>query len=316
MNMGIFEILGLAHHPQATIDWEITPALTFTIFESWGSKERNIRSKSERYYYFYIDNWQEPPRVCLMERGIKHARILAEIAAPAEMVQGCILAQGKKAGLDKCYAVDSTLKKWLNENVLLGDCGGLVRPMAVGLELEDLETGLPTRRDLLPPLTKVDLGPGQGSIGEAEVPRLIRDWGFYDSKHHPEGRFATYLVDNEDGLTVSEMITGIMWQRNGCDITSIRKIHDYIAETNHQRLAGHADWRLPTLAEAMSLMQPEKNSRGQHLHPCFSRQQPFIFVAEQRQPGGYWFVDYKQATAFWASGTIPGGFGRLCRKEA
>ena len=61
--MGIFETLGLAHHPQATIDWEITPALTFTIFESWGSKERNIRSKSERYYYFYIDNWQEPPRV-------------------------------------------------------------------------------------------------------------------------------------------------------------------------------------------------------------------------------------------------------------
>ncbi len=27
----------------------------------------------------------------------------------------------------------------------------------------------------------------------------------------------------------------------------------------------------------------------------------------------YWFVDFKQGRAFWSSGTIPGGFGRLVR---
>ena len=56
--MGIFEKLGLAGKADATIDWDITPALAFTIFESWGTKERNVRHKSDRYYYFYIDNWQ------------------------------------------------------------------------------------------------------------------------------------------------------------------------------------------------------------------------------------------------------------------
>ena len=40
-----------------------------------------------------------------------------------------------------------------------------------------------------------------------------------------------------------------------------------------------------------------------------------MFVEATRSPGGYWFVDFKQGRAYWSSGTIPGGFGRLCRKE-
>ena len=61
----------------------------------------------------------------------------------------------------------------------------------------------------------------------------------------------------------------------------------------------------------MSLLEPVENAKGVHLHPCFSKEQPFIFVAAQRRPGGHWFVDFKHGRAFWSSGTIPGGFGRL-----
>ncbi len=63
----------------------------------------------------------------------------------------------------------------------------------------------------------------------------------------------------------------------------------------------------------MSLMEPVKNNKDIYLNPCFSKEQPFIFVDAQRKPGGYWFVDFKQGRAFWSSGTIPGGFGRLVR---
>ena len=312
--MGIFEKLGLAKNAQATIDWDITPALTFTIFESWGSKERNIRTKSERYYYFYIDSWQEPAKVCLMERGIKHARVMAEIDAPKEMIQRCIAAQGEKAGLDKCYAVDAELKQWLNDNILKGDGGALIKPVTANIETEDLETGLPSKADPLPPGLKTVRLPSEGSVlNEEDIPAIIKRHGFFDSKYNPEGRFATHLVDSGDGLTVTDAVTGVMWQRQGCDITSLRRVQNYIADINQNRFAGFSDWRLPTLEEAMALLQPEMNEKEQYINPCFSQHQPFIFVAGQRQPGGYWFVDYKQATAFWASGTIPGGFGRLCR---
>lgn len=312
--MGIFEKLGLAGNTQATIDWDITPALTFTIFESWGSKERNIRTKSERYYYFYIDSWQEPAKLCLMERGIKHARVMAEIDAPQEMIQRCIAAQGEKAGLDKCYAVDRELKQWLTDHILSGDGGGRIKPVTASLETEDLETGLPTPAAPLPALPAVLLPTAAATFSEDEVAELIRSYGFFDSKSNPSGRFSTYLVDNGDGLTVTEKVTGVMWQRQGCDITSFRQLQGYIEEINRNHFAGFSDWRLPSLAEAMSLLQPALSTKNQYLHPCFSHHQPFIFVAGQRQPGGYWFVDYKQATAFWASGTIPGGFGRLCRR--
>jgi hypothetical protein len=47
---------------------------------------QRVKSKKERYYYFYIDNWEKPPRLCFMERGIRHARVLAFIDAPLEMI--------------------------------------------------------------------------------------------------------------------------------------------------------------------------------------------------------------------------------------
>ena len=107
-----------------------------------------------------------------------------------------------------------------------------------------------------------------------------------------------------------------MWQRSGLDITSIRKLRKHIAKLNKNNFAGFSDWRLPTIEEALSLMRPEKNQKDLHLDPAFSGDIPFIFVAEERDPGGYWFCDYKRGSVFWASGTIPGGFGRVCRNAA
>jgi hypothetical protein len=92
-----------------------------------------------------------------------------------------------------------------------------------------------------------------------------------------------------------------------------RMMRKAIEELNREGFAEHSDWRLPTLAEALSLMEKEMNAKGQHLHPAFSSDQPFIFVDTVRRPGGQWFVDFKHGRAYWASGTIPGGFGRLCR---
>jgi hypothetical protein len=42
---------------KAGIDWEMTPADTYGLFECRGDMRR-VRSKEERYYYFYSDNWQ------------------------------------------------------------------------------------------------------------------------------------------------------------------------------------------------------------------------------------------------------------------
>lgn len=311
--MGLFNKLDVNSEVKPSIDWDLIPAETFAIFESWGGRER-VRSSDERFYYFFIDNWEQPASLCLMERGIKFARVLAKIAAPQNLIDAAIATQGKTLGLDKSYAITADLKKWLIENVVDSPDDSKVIPITGGKERETGTFDLPPFDAPVPELTPVHLSAPSSSITENEIEGLIKNYNFFDTQYNPAGRFSNYLVDNKDGLTVTDMVTGIMWQRGGYDITSIRKMVGQVNKANEQNYAGYNDWRLPTMAEALSLMEPEKNRKDLYLHPCFSEREPFIFLNEKRDPGGYWFCDFKQGTVFWASGTIPGGFGRLCRK--
>jgi hypothetical protein len=174
------------------------------------------------------------------------------------------------------------------------------------ITLPEANTPLPAN------LSTVSL-PNKGRhVQEEDIPGIVKNNNFYDAIRNPKGIFNNFLVDNGNDLT-TDKTTGLMWQRHGLDITSIRKMRQNVARLNKEKYAGFSDWRLPTMEEALSLMQPEKNRNDLHLDPAFSGDIPFIFVAEERDPGGYWFCDYKRGSVFWASGTIPGGFGRVCR---
>ena len=311
--MSLFDKLANDDHVAPTIDWDLIPADTFTIFESWGSRQR-IMSKKERSYYFFIDGWQEPPALCLMERGIKHAKVLARIDAPQELIAEAMAQDGKSITLDRNYAINDALKKWLMDNLFENYHEELVSPIYSEESPLVEQVSLPEQGTALPDdYHKIALPSTAHHIQEKEIGILTREFNFYESRHNPDGAFANFLVDNNDGLTVTDKVTGLMWQRGGCDIRAIRRIRSWVQELNENNFAGHNDWRLPTMQEALSLMERETNKGGTHTHPCFSSEQPFIFVANQRRPGGYWFCDYKQAAMFWASGTIPGGFGRVCR---
>ena len=308
--MGLADRLGMAGQP-LSIDWDLTPSDTFGMFESWGGKER-VRNNTEKHYYFYIDNWTPPARLHLMERGVKHARILARIDCPQELLERCVARQGK-ALLDNSYAIDEKIKSWLLDRIFEAEEYSRVELLDNGPVAEVMETGLPRSGESIAPVERVALRAEGRVVAEQEVAGLIRKGGFFDSQYNPDGRFGNSLVDNGDALTVTDQRTGLIWQRGGCDLTTIRNVKKYVESLNREGFAGFSDWRLPTMEEALSLMEPVINSKGAHLHPCFSREQPFIFLADERKPGGYWFVDFKQATVFWASGSIPGGFGRVCR---
>lgn len=313
--MGLFATLNLAGNPTA-VDWEMTPEYTFGTFESWGGRER-VRSEKERFYYFFVDAWVEPPKLCLMERGIKHARVVADILAPQEMVQQCVDKQGRVALFERTHAIDEELKQWLLENIMESDDDSRVIP----LEEEDSSdrlgaTNLPGSDTPLPTdLKPVTLSDKPMKLQEEESEEYIRGENFTDHKRNPEGQFRNFLVDNGDGQTVTDKVTGLMWQRDGLDIMSNRMMRKAIEKLNKEGFAGYNDWRMPTLPEAMSLMEQELNAKELYLDPAFSKDQPFILVDATRRPGGQWFVDFKHGRTYWSSGTIPGGFGRLVRNQ-
>ncbi|MCI5139807.1 MAG: hypothetical protein D3922_15675, partial [Candidatus Electrothrix sp. AR1] len=57
-----------------TIDWDMTPDLAFCTFSAKGLREELI-STEERTCYFFIDNWGDEPKLCLMERGVRYVHI-------------------------------------------------------------------------------------------------------------------------------------------------------------------------------------------------------------------------------------------------
>jgi len=309
--MGMFQRLSISDSTIKTIDWGMTPDLSFGTYESWGGRER-VRNNNERICYFFIDNWGREPKLCLMERGVKHATVLAEINAPPQMVRECVRQQGSSSSFEKSYAINSILKEWLIDHVVEVSGDEYVKPMYEVKAVEEMGA-LPLKDGRSFTGDRSVLPAEQAVINDDQIEPLIKKWNFFDSVLNPEGRFGNALVDNGDGLTVTDERTGLMWQRAGLDIASNRTMQRAVEKLNSEGFAGFHDWRLPTMEEALSLMEPEMNSKGLYLNPCFSREQPFIFVAARRQPGGYWFVDYKQGRAFWSSGSIPGAFARLCR---
>lgn len=310
--MGIFHKVKVGDQIISPIDWEMTPDMSFGTFESWGGRER-VRNNEECVYYFFVDNWENEPKLCLMERAVKHAKILAEIKAPADMIKQCVNGQGSSSLFEKSYAINGPIKQWLIDNVLDGGDSQLIVPRVEVILVEDMGTPLPKTTESSFAGDVVLLPSEQEYINDDEIVDVLKKWNFFDSECNPSGRFDNYFVASGDPQVIIDQRTSLMWQRDGLDINSIRTIQRNIEKVNKNNFAGFSDWRLPTMEEAMSLMEPEKNFKDLFLKPCFSKEQPFIFVAAQRKPGGYWFVDYKQGRAFWSSGTIPGGFGRLVR---
>ena len=58
----------------------------------------------------------------------------------------------------------------------------------------------------------------------------------------------------------------------------------HISNLNRLGYAGHEDWRLPTLEEAYSLLEPEKitiDRLSLHIDPILGEAYPFIWTSDQ-----------------------------------
>ena len=312
----MFTKLKLSNTTAADIEWKMTPDLAFCTFSAKGLRD-DLSNTDERVCYFFIDNYGDEPRLYLMERGTRYVNILAEIKAPVTMMVDCIIYQGSSLSTKDNFPIDASLKSWLITEVVEQENSPFLIPsIQKEAEKEDFGEVLPARGKTGFSGEAVHLPTEQCTLTEDQLESLIMQWNFYDSKLNPQGRFENALADNGDSLTVTDERTGLMWQRSGLDLCSIRKMTSDIEELNKNGFAAYYDWRIPTVEEAMSLMECVPNGKGLYLHPCFSKEQPFIFVAAKRTPTGYWFVDYKQGKVYWSSGTVPGGFCRLCRRVA
>ncbi len=84
-----------------------------------------------------------------------------------------------------------------------------------------------------------------------------------------------------------------MWQQSGSDKDiTYKKTKSYIMALNRQSFTGYSNWRLPTLGEAMSLMEPKKNSDNLYIDSRFDSKQKWIWTSDLYDASIAWVVNF------------------------
>jgi len=93
-------------------------------------------------------------------------------------------------------------------------------------------------------------------------------------------------IDNNDG-TITDTTTGLMWQQ---ETLSTMSYDNAILTCSELDLAGHKDWRLPTIKELVSIVDYDR--RNPACDPIFGSVSYNYWSSTpgQYSPGGAWLV--------------------------
>lgn len=92
---------------------------------------------------------------------------------------------------------------------------------------------------------------------------------------------------------VIDHATGLTWQKAGSKyLMALEQAKTYVENLSAEKYGGYDDWRLPTLIEVMSLMEPEKKNDELHIDPVFDREQRWIWTADPAGESVAWMVDF------------------------
>ena len=91
--------------------------------------------------------------------------------------------------------------------------------------------------------------------------------------------------------------TGLMWHPNGSENTlDYFSALEWIDSLNEQKYGGHSDWRMPTVEEAMSIIETEKRNGDLFIDPLFSGVQGVIWTGDGFYPGRLWLIRLYRAS--------------------
>lgn len=165
------------------------------------------------------------------------------------------------------------------------------------------------------------------NLTQAEAGQMIRERNFYDFFMWPgigiQHEYEVKTIGSD--RVVIDHTTGLMWQQSGSEKNiNYKKAKAYIKELNKKRFAGFDDWRLPTLEEAMSLMEnidptekvityiKESNEKRlptfeeamslmkdtEKIDPVFDKTQCYIWTSDLSNASSAWSVHFLKGHCF------------------
>jgi len=132
------------------------------------------------------------------------------------------------------------------------------------------------------------------TVSDEEFRKVFR----LDNNRRPLEYVQNDYHDNGDG-TVTDRATGVTWQKSGSsDWLKYEDAKAYVDGLNRDRFAGHTDWRLPTVDELASLLEPEEKNGDLYIDPIFDKEQRWCWTSDQRASGGAWLVRFYRGSVY------------------
>ncbi len=124
---------------------------------------------------------------------------------------------------------------------------------------------------------------------------ILKKYDFYERDWNPGGKGFTNKLEPVFGADlVIDFAAMLMWQKSGSDQPlRYEEALAYVEELNRSQYYGYRDWRLPTLEEALSLLEPRRNARGGlNISHLFDPTQRWIWTADDESSRRKWTVSF------------------------
>jgi hypothetical protein len=143
-------------------------------------------------------------------------------------------------------------------------------------------------------------------LSKESVKAMLKQYDFFCSEYdwsgeysNPDGSsFDNKFEKKNNGQVVYDHASGLMWQQSGSDeYMTFVKAMVYIIKLNSDRFAGYSDWRMPTLEEAMSLVEPTQEDgylyiKPLYIDPLFDKTQIWIWTTDLYDTSSAWIVSF------------------------
>lgn len=122
-------------------------------------------------------------------------------------------------------------------------------------------------------------------------------------------RWEPFEIDRkiENDFEVQEEVildytTGLMWQQAGSEVVlPLAEAQRYITTLNERQFAGCNNWRLPTIEELLSLLEPERQQpNGLYLDPIFASRQQNCWSIDMFSPEAAWVIWFSDNVINWS----------------
>jgi len=156
----------------------------------------------------------------------------------------------------------------------------LINKEAVGENGQDIKTSQPTLSLRKPK-----------KLSEKDVKKMIDDYNFFDQRlsQRSSGFKNDYVQKTvNDKIVIEDKSTGLTWQQCGFAASTFGDAQDNISKLNGEN--SESEWRLPTLEEAMSLME-QKKTNDLHINSIFNPKAKQIWTSDY-EGSHAWIVSF------------------------